>query len=132
MTTFARLAGECACIVPTFPMPTASCPWMPWTGHPSASWKEEGTSKISACPRHEVSGQCLPGHNIHRSSISTLTRKGHVYYYIDDFECVAPSQADAQVHFGCLQVLLTTLGLDEAKYRASPKSQQFDSLTRLP
>ena len=48
---------------------------------------------------------------------------------------VASSQVDTQDHFGHFQDLLTTLGLDEAKHKASPPSQrmiwlglQFDSI----
>ena len=48
--------------------------------------------------------------------------------YIDNFEVVAPTQAYAQDHFEHLQDLLTTLGLDKAKHKASPPSQQMIQL----
>ena len=48
---------------------------------------------------------------------------------------VAPTKVEAQYHFGHLQHLLSTLGLEEAKHKASPPSQcmiwqelQFDTL----
>ena len=45
--------------------------------------------------------------------------------YIDTFGVVASTKADAQDHFGCLQALLSILGLEEANHKASPPSQQM-------
>ena len=40
--------------------------------------------------------------------------------YIDDFGWVATSRAEVESHFAQLQGLLETLGLQEARHKASP------------